>query len=52
MKCVIYVRVSTDEQAKHGFSIASQIEKLEAYCVSQDGKSSISTLMTAILLRI
>ncbi|MFJ7993614.1 recombinase family protein [Peribacillus frigoritolerans] len=35
MKCVIYVRVSTDEQAKHGFSIASQIEKLEAYCVSQ-----------------
>jgi len=35
MKCVIYVRVSTDEQAKHGFSIAAQIEKLEAYCVSQ-----------------
>lgn len=35
MKCVIYVRVSTDEQAKHGYSIAAQIEKLEAYCVSQ-----------------
>ncbi|MEK5333555.1 recombinase family protein [Lysinibacillus sp. FSL W8-0992] len=35
MKCVIYVRVSTEEQAKHGFSIAAQIEKLEAYCVSQ-----------------
>ena len=35
MKCVIYVRVSTDEQAKHGYSIAAQVEKLEAYCVSQ-----------------
>jgi len=35
MKCVIYVRVSTDEQAKYGFSIGAQIEKLEAYCVSQ-----------------
>ncbi|AOH53321.1 hypothetical protein ABE28_003075 [Peribacillus muralis] len=35
MKCIIYVRVSTDEQAKHGYSIASQIEKLEAYCISQ-----------------
>lgn len=35
MKCIVYVRVSTDEQAKHGFSIAAQIEKLEAYCISQ-----------------
>lgn len=35
MKCVIYVRVSTEEQAKHGYSIAAQIEKLEAYCISQ-----------------
>ncbi|WGT38541.1 recombinase family protein [Lysinibacillus sp. 1 U-2021] len=35
MKCVIYVRVSTDEQARHGYSIAAQIEKLEAYCISQ-----------------
>ncbi len=35
VKCVIYVRVSTDEQAKHGYSIAAQIEKLEAYCISQ-----------------
>ncbi|PEJ49781.1 hypothetical protein CN692_22950 [Bacillus sp. AFS002410] len=35
MKCSIYVRVSTDEQAKHGYSIAAQIEKLEAYCISQ-----------------
>lgn len=35
MRCAIYVRVSTDEQAKHGYSILAQIEKLEAYCVSQ-----------------
>ncbi|WP_273129012.1 recombinase family protein [Bacillus weihaiensis] len=36
MKCVAYIRVSTDEQAKHGYSIAAQIERLEAYCVSQE----------------
>lgn len=35
MKCIAYVRVSTEEQAKHGYSIAAQTEKLEAYCVSQ-----------------
>ncbi|WP_051891712.1 recombinase family protein [Lysinibacillus sphaericus] len=35
MRCAIYVRVSTDEQAKHGYSILAQIEKLEAYCLSQ-----------------
>lgn len=35
MKCVIYIRVSTDEQAKHGYSILAQEEKLQAYCISQ-----------------
>ncbi|MCM3567889.1 recombinase family protein [Neobacillus mesonae] len=35
MKCVIYIRVSTDEQAKHGYSIAAQEEKLRAFCLSQ-----------------
>lgn len=35
MKCVIYIRVSTEEQAKHGYSIAAQLEKLKAYCISQ-----------------
>jgi site-specific DNA recombinase len=35
MKCIVYARVSTEEQAKHGFSIAAQLEKLEAYCLSQ-----------------
>ena len=31
MKAALYVRVSTDEQAKEGFSIDAQLEKLEAY---------------------
>ena len=35
MNVIIYIRVSTDEQAKHGYSIAAQIEKLEAFCKSQ-----------------
>lgn len=32
----IYVRVSTEEQAKHGFSIRGQIEKLRQYCEAMD----------------
>ncbi|GLC80421.1 recombinase family protein [Lacrimispora brassicae] len=28
----LYVRVSTEEQAKHGFSIAAQIDRLKSYC--------------------
>ncbi|MFS0594196.1 recombinase family protein [Cytobacillus horneckiae] len=35
MKAAIYIRVSTEEQAKHGYSIAAQQEKLEAFCISQ-----------------
>lgn len=35
MKAALYIRVSTDEQAKHGYSIAAQQEKLEAFCLSQ-----------------
>lgn len=31
----IYIRVSTEEQAKEGYSIAAQRKKLEAFCVSQ-----------------
>lgn len=34
----IYVRVSTEEQAKHGFSIRAQIEKLKQYCEAMDWK--------------
>lgn len=32
----IYIRVSTEEQAREGFSISAQREKLKAYCISQD----------------
>ncbi|EJW14783.1 resolvase domain protein [Paenibacillus alvei DSM 29] len=31
----IYIRVSTEEQAQHGFSIDAQKEKMIAYCKSQ-----------------
>jgi site-specific DNA recombinase len=36
MKVAIYVRVSTEEQVKEGFSIASQRSKLVQYCKLQD----------------
>ncbi|MGP4073824.1 recombinase family protein [Piscibacillus sp. B03] len=36
MRAALYVRVSTQEQKEHGYSIHNQLEKLEAYCVSQD----------------
>lgn len=35
MKCAIYVRVSTDEQVKEGFSIPAQKVRLKAFCLSQ-----------------
>ncbi len=35
MKCALYVRVSTEEQVKEGFSIGGQKERLSAYALSQ-----------------
>ncbi|WP_456273589.1 recombinase family protein [Bacillus sp. AK031] len=35
MRVATYVRVSTDEQAKEGFSIPAQRERLRAFCASQ-----------------
>ncbi|UOE96040.1 recombinase family protein [Alkalihalobacillus sp. LMS39] len=35
MTCAIYVRVSTDEQVKEGFSISAQLERLRAFATSQ-----------------
>lgn len=32
----IYIRVSTEEQVRDGFSISAQKEKLKAYCIAQD----------------
>ena len=31
-RAVLYVRVSTEDQAKEGFSLAAQEERLRAYC--------------------
>ncbi len=31
---IIYIRVSTDEQAENGYSLAAQEEKLIKYCTS------------------
>lgn len=36
MRTALYIRVSTDEQAKEGYSIPAQKEKLMAYTRSQD----------------
>lgn len=35
MKIAIYIRVSTEEQAQEGYSIKAQINRLEAYALSQ-----------------
>jgi len=35
MKCAIYVRVSTDEQAKAGYSLAAQVDKIKSFIKSQ-----------------
>ncbi|OES45545.1 recombinase family protein [Domibacillus iocasae] len=36
MKSALYIRVSTEEQAQHGYSLAAQEERLRAYAMSQD----------------
>lgn len=35
LKAALYLRVSTEEQRKEGFSLGAQKEILEAYCVSK-----------------
>jgi len=35
MRAALYARVSTEDQAKEGFSLDAQIKKLEAYCRSR-----------------
>ena len=32
MRCGVYIRVSTEDQAREGFSLPEQKERLEAYC--------------------
>lgn len=36
MKAALYIRVSTEEQAKEGYSLNAQEERLQAFCYSQD----------------
>lgn len=36
MRTAIYIRVSTEEQAKEGYSISAQRQKLKAFCIAQD----------------
>jgi site-specific DNA recombinase len=36
MRAAIYARVSTDDQAKDGFSIAAQVKRLKAYCKARN----------------
>ena len=38
LKVAIYVRVSTEEQAKEGLSIDAQIDKCKAFCIARDWK--------------
>ncbi|MCD6170924.1 MAG: recombinase family protein [Thermoplasmata archaeon] len=38
MRVAIYARVSTEDQAKEGFSLAAQIEKLRSYCKARGWK--------------
>jgi DNA invertase Pin-like site-specific DNA recombinase len=35
LKAILYTRVSTEDQAKEGFSLDSQIERLRSYCVAR-----------------
>jgi site-specific DNA recombinase len=37
-KAALYTRVSTEDQAKEGFSLDAQLEKLRAYCTARDWK--------------
>ncbi|MBN2599230.1 MAG: recombinase family protein, partial [Candidatus Thermoplasmatota archaeon] len=36
IRAAIYTRVSTEEQAKEGFSLGAQLEKLRSYCNARD----------------
>ena len=37
-KVAVYTRVSTEDQAKEGYSLDAQLKKLRAYCISRDLK--------------
>ena len=37
-KCGLYMRVSTEDQAREGFSLPEQKERLEAFCKFKENK--------------
>ena len=43
--CGLYLRVSTEDQAKEGFSLPEQKERLEALCKFKDIRYMIIILM-------
>jgi len=36
VRAALYTRVSTEDQAKEGFSLDAQLDKLKAYCIARD----------------
>ena len=36
LRAAIYTRVSTEDQAKEGFSLDAQVDKLRSYCKARD----------------
>ena len=36
IRAAIYTRVSTEDQAKEGFSLDAQLDKLRSYCKARD----------------
>jgi len=42
VRAAIYSRVSTEDQAKEGFSLEAQRERLEAYCKARDWEAAAS----------
>jgi len=45
MKAAIYIRVSTEDQAKEGYSLEVQREYLESFAVREEYEISRFTLM-------
>ena len=50
LKVAIYVRVSTEEQAKEGLSIDAQIDKCQAFCHARDYNGLVCDSRNYIIL--
>ena len=44
VRVAVYTRVSTEDQAKEGFSLGAQKERLEGYCLARDWTVAARTL--------